>query len=205
MGMTQATSHAPRRVPLSILDNVRIASPCPMRWEELDALGEAGSDGSEADRVRHCGQCQLNVYNFANLTREESVAVIEEHTAVGKRLCGAIYRRSDGTMLTADCPVGLAEVRRRVKIFISRAAAAALLATSAVMVHAAKQDGSWHPKARLLQPLRSGAEWTRSVADWLLKRRGPGMPMGSICLPEVPANVPQEASPMYYDDMLDEG
>src|SRR5262249_10788550 len=39
----------------SILDNVRIASPCHARWEDM--VGN--------DRARFCGQCRKNVYNFS--------------------------------------------------------------------------------------------------------------------------------------------
>jgi hypothetical protein len=62
------------------------------------------------DRVRSCAQCQLNVYNFAELTRTEAEDLLR--TAEG-RICGRLYRRSDGTVITKDCPVGLRAARRR--------------------------------------------------------------------------------------------
>lgn len=71
------------------------------------------------DRVRHCDQCNLNVYNFAELTRAE----IEELVATREgSLCARLYKRADGTLITKDCPVGFhIRVRR-----ISRIAGAAL-------------------------------------------------------------------------------
>lgn len=35
------------------LKNVSVASPCPLRWEQM--IGN--------ERVRHCSECNLNVYN----------------------------------------------------------------------------------------------------------------------------------------------
>ena len=88
---------------------LRVASPCPAEWSKMTGT----------DRVRHCGECNLNVYNFAAMTQEEidDLAAREEH------LCARIYRRVDGTMLTEDCPVGLrARVVRRVSRMAGMAA-----------------------------------------------------------------------------------
>ena len=48
------------------IDRLRIASPCPASWERME--------GDE--RVRHCAVCNLNVYNFAEMTRDEVNALI---------------------------------------------------------------------------------------------------------------------------------
>jgi hypothetical protein len=63
------------------------------------------------DRVRFCAECKLNVYNFAELTRTQAEDLLR--TTEG-RICGRLYRRADGTVITKDCPVGLRAVRRRV-------------------------------------------------------------------------------------------
>jgi hypothetical protein len=63
------------------------------------------------NRVRFCTECRLHVYNFAELTRTEAEDLLR--TTEG-RLCGRLYRRADGTVITKDCPVGLRAVRRRV-------------------------------------------------------------------------------------------
>lgn len=93
------------------LDRVRIASPCNMSWESM----------SGSDRARFCNQCELHVYDISQLSRKEAVTLIAS-TQGG--ICARIYRRSDGTVLTRDCPVGLRALRRRV----SRIAGAALAA-----------------------------------------------------------------------------
>jgi hypothetical protein len=82
------------------LDVIQVASPCRAAWD-----GMTGDD-----RVRHCGECQKNVYNLSEMSRAEADALIREHEG---HLCVRFYRRKDGTMLTADCPVGVRAVVAR--------------------------------------------------------------------------------------------
>jgi hypothetical protein len=64
------------------------------------------------DRVRHCGQCEKNVYNLSGMTRDQATALVTQNEG---NLCVRFYCRADGTMLTQDCPVGMmAAVRKRV-------------------------------------------------------------------------------------------
>jgi hypothetical protein len=113
-----------------------------------------------------------------------------------------LFRRPDGTILTADCPVGLAAVRRKAAAFFSRAVAAALLLSSSVLVYAARQGETWHPRARLLQPLRTSSVWLKDTVDRLRGKPQGGMWMGDICLPKLPANVPAQSEQIYYRDAL---
>lgn len=83
------------------IDRVRVATPCPVSWEQM--TGD--------DRVRSCEQCQLNVYNISALTRSEVQTLI---ASTEGRLCIRLYRRADGTVLTKDCPVGIRALRMRV-------------------------------------------------------------------------------------------
>jgi hypothetical protein len=73
------------------------------------------------ERVRHCALCSLNVYNVAEMTRDE---VRELLARTEGRLCARLYRRADCTVLTRDCPTGLRALRRRA----SRVAAALIAA-----------------------------------------------------------------------------
>jgi hypothetical protein len=93
------------------LENVRVAAPCPADWGKM--VGD--------ERVRFCGQCELNVYNLSGMTRREAEALV---AGTEGRLCVRFYRRADGTILTRNCPVGLRAVRRKV----SRVAGAVLSA-----------------------------------------------------------------------------
>ena len=82
----------------STLDNVMIAAPCNIGWDNM--VGD--------DRVRLCAGCDKNVYNTSRMTKAE----IKELLAVDdNEHCLRIYRRADGTMITEDCPVGMRRVR----------------------------------------------------------------------------------------------
>jgi hypothetical protein len=99
-----------------MLPEIRIASPCTANWEEM--TGDA--------RARHCAECNLDVYNFSAMTSHEVEQLLG--ATKGQRVCGRFYRRTDGTILTSDCPVGFrARVRR-----VSRVAGAALTAAMSV-------------------------------------------------------------------------
>lgn len=93
------------------LARLRIAVPCQAGWE-----GMAGDE-----RVRHCTLCSLNVYNFAEMTRDE---VRELLMRTEGRVCARLYRRADGTVITRDCPTEMRAMRRRA----SRVAAALIAA-----------------------------------------------------------------------------
>ena len=111
------------------VNNLSVATPCPKAWADMEG----------DDRVRFCDQCSLNVYNLAELTEKETQSLI---LASGGRVCGRLFRRTDGTVLTKDCPVGLRALRKR----ISRRTAAifaTLLGLSSTMFaqHRYDKDG----------------------------------------------------------------
>jgi len=109
------------------LDQIRVASPCPVSWEQM--TGD--------NRVRFCSECRLNVYNFAELTRTEAEQLIL--TAEG-RVCGRLYRRTDGTLITRDCPIGVGAIRRKVAR-IAGAAFATIISLCSI-AFGQKQKGS---------------------------------------------------------------
>jgi len=76
------------------LGTIKIAAPCQAEWKWM--YGD--------DRVRFCGQCNLNVFNLSAMTKEEAEDLIRRADG---RLCVRFYQRSDGTILTKNCPVGL--------------------------------------------------------------------------------------------------
>lgn len=83
------------------VDNIRIASPCHARWNDMD--------GDE--RARFCGRCSRHVFNLSALTRAEIETLVREKEG---KFCGRFYRRADGRMLTADCPSRLRLLQERV-------------------------------------------------------------------------------------------
>lgn len=115
-----------------LLNNVRIASPCSADWEKM--VGD--------ERVRHCNQCNLNVYNLSALSGIEAHDLVAKHEG---RLCLRFYHRKDGTILTRNCSVGLKIVIRRV----SRVAGIALSAAMSAVPLAAQ--GATQPPAHTVQ------------------------------------------------------
>lgn len=97
----------------SPLARVRVTAPCKAEWDEMR--------GDE--RVRFCGRCNLNVYNLSAMSRREAERLV---VATEGRLCVRFYRRADGTMLTQNCPVGLAALKRRASRVASAAFAVAI-------------------------------------------------------------------------------
>jgi hypothetical protein len=105
------------RQSLDVLRHIQIASPCSVPWDSM--VGD--------NRSRHCAECDLTVHNFAAMTTVEVLTLI--HSTDG-RLCGRLYRRADGTILTSDCPVGL---RLRMKRAWRRATAYAASMLAAIL------------------------------------------------------------------------
>ena len=104
------------------LAHVHVASPCKADWDQM--LG--------TERLRFCGQCNLNVYNLSGMTRDEAEALIARHEG---RLCVRFYRRFDGSIITQDCPVGLRAVRERISYWTKAIAAAVLTFLAALGFH----------------------------------------------------------------------
>lgn len=114
---------------LNILDDIRVASPCPADWTRM--TGD--------DRMRHCSECRLNVYNISEMTREEAVRLVFETEG---RVCVRFYRRPDGTVITNDCLRGLVAIRARLNRW--KAAAAALFGISiAHVLSCAEKKEMW--------------------------------------------------------------
>lgn len=83
------------------LKNVRIASPCSANWDEM--IGD--------EQKRFCSKCNLNVYNLSGMSQLAAEKLLLESEG---RLCVRFYRRTDGSVLMQDCPVGWQAVKRRV-------------------------------------------------------------------------------------------
>jgi len=101
------------QVDQSILNRIRVASPCPANWEEM----------SGSDRVRFCRSCNLHVYDISRMSRRAAVRLI---ASTEGRLCIRMHRRADGTVMSRDCPVGLRSIRRRVTRLATAAAVAVM-------------------------------------------------------------------------------
>ncbi len=101
------------------VEELRVATPCERSWNEMEG----------DDYVRHCTDCKKNVYDVSMLTRAEANELIREKEG---QLCVRYYRRFDGTVLTADCPVGLRRIRKHYLWLRSKFVVAALTIWAAV-------------------------------------------------------------------------
>lgn len=120
----------------SILDRVRLASPCTARWEDM--TGD--------DRTRFCRQCQKHVFNLTAMSRAEVEQLVREKEG---NFCGRFYQRGDGRILTANCPVGQRRRRSRViKVCAMMFAAAAILATALAAGGSQRRNAPRGPLAR---------------------------------------------------------
>jgi hypothetical protein len=97
------------RQSLDLLNNIQIASPCLASWDEMK-----GNDGS-----RHCSLCNQSVYNLSAMTTKEASSLL---AARGESICVRLYRRTDGIVISRDCPQG---VRTRISKYLNRIALAA--------------------------------------------------------------------------------
>jgi hypothetical protein len=98
-----------------LLENIRIATPCNADWDDM--AGDA--------QVRFCGKCEKNVYNLSEMSRADAEALVRDKEG---RMCVRLYQRSDGTVLTSDCPVGVRRERLRARIWARVSGMAASMA-----------------------------------------------------------------------------
>jgi hypothetical protein len=113
-----------------------IAAPCDVPWASM--VGD--------DRRRHCGECKRDVHNLSAMTDAEVVAFLEAVAALPENVqapCVSLYQRADGTMLTADCPVGLRRRRRRaILVSTMQLGAVAVVAVTALATMFLHQNAS---------------------------------------------------------------
>ena len=131
--------------PVINLDVLTIRTPCTVSWH--------GMEGNE--RVRHCKQCQLPVYNFSQFTRSEIEALHGSHP---DRLCARLYRRPDGKIMTRECPTG--RMRRIRRILAMPIALLAILTgiffcRSSPPRRSGVEDASPMEQIRQIQPFRT--------------------------------------------------
>jgi hypothetical protein len=148
------------------------------------------------DRARFCAQCQKPVYDLSNMTADEAVALIRSREG---KLCARFYRRIDGTILTADCPVGARQAWLSFRRLLGVAAALALAgllvplcrdpdpSTPTPFRARKKVEQAWHDAVTV-------------VKGWLGYPQPRTFVMGEICIapqPTKPLAVPQrrESSP----------
>lgn len=164
---------------ISLLDQVRIASPCNVPW----------SDMTGDEKVRYCGQCHFHVYNIVSMSRDEAEALIRE--TEGGELCIRLHQRRDGTVLTRDCPVGLLAARKRLAKLMSGIAAVFVAMLSMGFVAAGKAQ--WSMRLKRFEPF---ARLTNRLDPAPILTAGAIAPnssvlMGKRCSPTLPPPTSQ--------------
>lgn len=111
------------------LDNVRVATPCAARWEEM----------SGDDRRRFCAPCGKEVFNISAMTLTEAEDFLASR--FGRSACIQLFFRADGTAITRDCTVGRPRAPKlRLAVSLAAAAAAAGLAFSTALSLASRDE-----------------------------------------------------------------
>lgn len=136
------------------LNSLRVASPCSVSWESMT--------GDEKSRA--CQLCHLSVYNISSLTTTEAEKLILNREGC---LCIRLYRRTDGTVLTKDCPVGLRAVQKRAARFAGAAFATILGLFSISFGQKEKKDSTPATKVRISRTTNhtQAAQLTGTVLD----------------------------------------
>lgn len=146
---------------------VKVAKPCDREWEEM--IG--------GNRSRFCTDCKLNVYDLSELTLDEAQALIQQKEG---ELCVRFFQRADGTLITRDCPVGVAAHRRKV-VAVSIASASVLGVTAAAAWVGEKMEAADEvecvPHAEIIdsqqvvQLAKAPQEQPPEDTSWIEKRR----------------------------------
>ena len=135
-------------VSLPLLSQIQIASPCPAKWDEM--TGDAVT--------RLCAQCEHDVHNLSAMTSDEAESFLRARVGA-ERTCVRIFRRTDGTILTQDCPVGIALWRKRARFAAGRAAAALLFLVTGGFIASARQRDALAGRLRSAEPFRTVCAW----------------------------------------------
>ena len=155
-----------------ILQTIRIASPCHAAWDQM--LGD--------DRARFCRECNKCVYNIATMSAAEALSLIEETEG---RVCMRLYRRTDGTVLTSDCPVGAESAKRgRVRRVVawSVLGLSVLFTRSALQSYAKSVDQPGANLGGITYRLQACVDWAKDILGLTPTPRGT-VTMGVICPP----------------------
>lgn len=81
------------------------------------------------EKIRHCNSCDKSVFNLAQMTRREIEAVLLAQMNTGRTACIRMYKRPDGTVVTADC----LSVKQKLRLSINKSSVKIAAATAAIL------------------------------------------------------------------------
>jgi len=95
------------------------------------------------ERTRFCGKCSQSVHDLSSLSEAETTELLRGATG---RVCGRVFQQANGTVLTKDCPVGVATLRQR--MVMSMVAVAAIFVACAGLLSGARPTAHEHEPPR---------------------------------------------------------
>ena len=171
------TSKGASKRSLPLLQRIYVASPCNVPWESMQG----------DDHVRHCASCDKDVFDLSSLTRDEAEKLLIEKKG---KLCAQYYRRADGTVLTADCEVGVAKKKKaRRKAAVVAGAFAAAAAGALAGAFAMREERVEEGCSMMAHPESKPTELPTTVTNATPPDRGEPM-RGDVAF-EPPAPPPQ--------------
>jgi hypothetical protein len=87
-----------------------VASPCSKDWKQMKGTAQK----------RFCDGCRQHVYDLSAMPWDEVQALLD----CAQPPCVKFFQRADGTVLTADCPVGRGRTWRALRGVVAGAALA---------------------------------------------------------------------------------
>jgi hypothetical protein len=123
-------------------------------------------------------RCQLQVFNLSGMRRHQAEELIVK--AEG-RLCVRLYQRADGTIITADCPLG---AFRRVCRGIAYGVGIVVL----IFAYLAGVFSSAREKPEATTSAGRPPGRVTAFVDWVEDKLFPRPIMGAICPPTSPAS-----------------
>lgn len=162
---------AKKRLPL--LARAKIATPCTADWDGM--VGD--------DHVRFCSSCEKNVYDLSALTSADAEALLR---AKEGNLCAIYYVRSDDTILTSDCAVGIRQKwfkRAGTAAVVVGGAVAGMTAAMATLMHRSEDEPIAPAVAEVCRALPPTADV-------------PTTPTEGVLNPQTFADVPRPPTPV---------
>ncbi|MDQ3031277.1 MAG: hypothetical protein M3Y87_02595 [Myxococcota bacterium] len=173
-----------------LLASIAIGTPCRTRWDDM--IGN--------DVVRRCGQCDRDVHDLSRMTRDEVHRLL---ALADETPCVRLRRRSDGRVVTADCPP---PDRKTIPRAIACAAAGAVLgmtASGVVTMAMAPPGASVEPRPSVVvASAPSAVERSREQVRVEALRATPepwGDDVGDAIMGDVSFEPPREETPLDLD------
>lgn len=133
-------------------DRLFIAEPCPADWNKMTGN----------DQMRHCADCNKQVYNLSKMTRDKAEALVARFEG---RLCARFERGADGAIVTEEKFSGVQLISRRASPVASAVVTAILSLSGSAVAATSSQPGKTIPIHALVnakQPQSSDGSATLS-------------------------------------------